>query len=517
MTPESQARTPAHGQPGDKPHPRRAEEHEHHDQARGHRHHEGAHPSPTAPNPRRWFILTLMCMAQFMLIVDVTVVNVALPSIGDDLALSPAATTWVVTAYTLLFGSLLLLGGRLGDFLGRRRTFLGGLALFTAASLVSGLAETSGVLIAARAAQGVGAAFLSPAAMAMVMATFQGPERHRALGVWAAIGGTGAAFGVLLGGVLTSGPGWEWAFLVNVPIGLMVLFLVPVLVREDGPTTGPGGRHKGVDLPGALTMTAMPALLIYGLVQARDHGFGDAFAWGPLLASALCAALFVRAERAAVSPLVRLPFLARRSMAGGCLLMLASAGVLISGFFLCSLHLQHVLGHSALRTGLMFLPAALATTVGAHLASRAVPRIGWRPTSASGLVLAAVGALLLSGVDRGNAWTEVLPGFVLLSFGLGIGFVCAITSAMHGVGHLDAGLGSGLVNTAHELGASLGIAVVTAVAGTSLEGAAGTPSLDGLGNAFVTCAVISAVAAVGGLMLLPKERPDPSAGPVMAH
>ncbi|MGW3497731.1 MFS transporter [Streptomyces sp. NPDC001020] len=189
--------------------------------------------------------------------------------------------------------------------------------------------------------------------------------------------------------------------------------------------------------------------------------------------------------------------------------------VLISGFFLCSLYLQHVLGYSALRTGLMFLPAALATTIGAHLASRAVTRFGWRVTAASGLGVAAVGGLLLSGVDRGNAWAEVLPGFVLLVFGLGVGFVCAVTSAMHGVGHLDAGLGSGLVNTAHELGASLGIAVVTAVAGAGLE--SDMPSLGGFGNAFVTCAVISVVAAVGALTLLPKERPYPSAGPIMAH
>ncbi|NEB13983.1 MFS transporter [Streptomyces coelicoflavus] len=454
-------------------------------------------------------------MAQFMLIVDVTVVNVALPSMSDDLHLSPAVMTWVVTAYTLLFGSLLLLGGRIGDFVGRRRMFLGGLALFTAASLATGLAENSGVLIAARAAQGVGAAFLSPAAMATVMATFQGAERNRALGVWAAIGGTGAAFGVLLGGVLTAGPGWEWAFFLNVPIGLLVLFLVPVLVKDDGPTTGPGGRHGGIDLPGALTMVATPALLIFGLVQARDHGFGDVAAWGSLLAAAVCAVLFVVAERSAASPLVRLPFLAHRSRAGGFLVMLASAGVLISGFFLCSLYLQHVLGYSALRTGLMFLPAALATTIGAHLASGALSKFGWRVTAFSGLAIAVVGGLLLSGVDRGNAWGEVLPGFVLLSFGLGVAFVCAITSAMHGVEHLDAGLASGLVNTAHELGASLGIAVVAAVAGGGLESAAS--SLGGFDNAFVACAAISAVAAVGALVLLPKERPDPSAGPIMAH
>ncbi|MFJ6793254.1 MFS transporter [Streptomyces sp. NPDC091268] len=517
-----------------------------HGHGHGHGHAEGGAP----PDPRRWLILALLCTAQFMLIVDVTVVNVALPTIGDELGLKASALTWVVTAYTLFFGSLLLLGGRLGDLLGRRRMFLVGLGLFTAASLASGLAESGGVLITARAVQGIGAAVMSPAAMALIMTIFQGPERNRALGVWAAIGATGAAFGVLLGGVLVSGPGWESIFFVNVPIGLVVLVAVPLLVKEAA-TAGPGAAHGhgpahtdahgpahhgrgpaeadahgqahghgaaplGFDLPGALTMTATPALLIYGLVQARDHGFGDLSAWLPLLGALVGAALFVVAERSAAAPLVRLPFLARRSLIGGCLLMLAASGVLISAFFLCSLYLQHVLGFSALRTGLTFLPAALATLVGAHLGSQAVARLGWRATSAGGMAVAVAGALLLTGLDRdGNAWTSVVPGFVLLAFGLGIGFVCAITSSMHGVEHKDAGLGSGLVNTCHELGASLGIAVVAAVAGASLEGA--TPTVDGFGSAFTTCAVIAAVAAVAGLTLLPKGRPDPSAGPVFAH
>ncbi|MCX5295329.1 MFS transporter [Streptomyces sp. NBC_00193] len=517
-------------------------------------------------------MLALLCTAQFMLIVDVTVVNVALPTIGGELGLNAGALTWVVTAYTLFFGSLLLLGGRLGDLLGRRRMFLVGLTLFTAASLASGLAESGGVLITARAVQGIGAAVMSPAAMALIMTVFQGPERNRALGVWAAIGATGAAFGVLLGGVLVSGPGWESIFFVNVPIGLAVLVAVPALVKETttaghgtghaaahapehgghGTGHGPGhghgheapaheaaahghhtpahGQHEhgqshghghaaaptGFDLPGALTMTATPALLIYGLAQARDNGFGDIGAWLPLLGALLGAVLFVVAERSAAAPLVRLPFLARRSLIGGCLLMLAASGVLISAFFLCSLYLQHVLGFSALRTGLTFLPAALATLVGAHLGSQAVARLGWRATATGGMAVAVAGALLLTGLERdGNAWTQVMPGFILLSFGLGIGFVCAITSSMHGVEHKDAGLGSGLVNTCHELGASLGIAVVAAVAGASLEGT--TPSVDGFGSAFTTCAVIAAVAAVAGLTLLPKGRPDPSAGPVFAH
>ncbi|QIJ66788.1 MFS transporter [Streptomyces sp. JB150] len=458
-------------------------------------------------------------MAQFMLIVDVTVVNVALPTIGDELSLGPGTLTWIVTAYTLFFGSLLLLGGRLGDLLGRRRMFLAGLAVFTVASLVSGLAESGGVLITARAAQGVGAAVMSPAAMALIMTIFQGAERNRALGVWAAIGGTGAAFGVLLGGVLVSGPGWEWIFFVNVPIGLVVLLAVPALVKQQPADHGHGhsAAPSGVDLPGALTMTVTPALLIYGLVQARDHGFGAPSAWIPLLAAAVGAVLFVLAERAAAAPLVQLSFLARRSLVGGCLLMLAASGVLISAFFLCSFYLQHVLEFSALKTGLMFLPVAVATTAGAHLGGQAVSRLGWRTTAAGGMAVAVAGALLLTGLERsGDAWTEVLPGFLLLAFGLGIGFVCAITGAMHGVEHRDAGLGSGLVNTCHELGASLGIAVVAAIAGASLEGGAGG-SVDGFGGAFAACAAISAAAAVVGLTLLPKGRPDPSAGPVFAH
>lgn len=497
--------------------------------------HHGHTEAGAPPDPRRWLILALLCTAQFMLIVDITVVNVALPTIGGELGLNAGSLTWVVTAYTLFFGSLLLLGGRLGDLLGRRRMFLVGLTLFTAASLASGLAESGGVLITARAVQGIGAAVMSPAAMALIMTVFQGPERNRALGVWAAIGATGAAFGVLLGGVLVSGPGWESIFFVNVPIGLAVLVAVPALVKEAtaaghgtghaaahdaGHGTGPGAGHgaapTGFDLPGALTMTATPALLIYGLAQARDNGFGDIGAWLPLLGALVGAALFVVAERSAAAPLVRLPFLARRSLIGGCLLMLAASGVLISAFFLCSLYLQHVLGFSALRTGLTFLPAALATLVGAHLGSQAVARLGWRATAAGGMAVAVAGALLLTGLERdGNAWTQVMPGFIVLSFGLGIGFVCAITSSMHGVEHKDAGLGSGLVNTCHELGASLGIAVVAAVAGASLEGS--TPSVDGFGSAFTTCAVIAAVAAVAGLALLPKGRPDPSAGPVFAH
>ncbi|WP_275559786.1 MULTISPECIES: MFS transporter [unclassified Streptomyces] len=469
--------------------------------------------------PRRWATLALLCMAQFLLIVDVTVINVALPTVGDALHLSPGQLTWVVTAYTLCFGSLLLLGGRAGDALGRKRTFLAGLLVFTTASLLSGLADGGGTLIAARAAQGVGAALLSPAAMAIITSMFDGPERHRALGVWAAIGGSGAAFGVLLGGLLTTSLGWEWIFFINVPIGAAVFVSVAVLLKERD-ESGPGHHQaprKGVDAAGALTMTAAPGLLIYGLVQARDHGFGSASALLPLAGAVACAAVFVAVERSVRAPLVRLSVLTRRNLVGGSTVMLAASGLLISLFFLCSLYLQHVLRLSALRTGLVFLPVAVAITLGAHFGSQAVGRFGWRPVAASGFVLTAIGILLLSRVDEnGSAWTQVLPGFLIAAASLGAGFVSATTSAMSDVPHEDMGLTSGLVNTCHELGAALGVAVVATLAGASLETGGSVPT-SGFDRAFLACAVISLGAAVAGALLLPRGRPDPSQGPVFAH
>ncbi|WP_427925010.1 MFS transporter [Streptomyces sp. cg40] len=472
------------------------------------------------PAPRRWATLALLCMAQFLLIVDVTVINVALPTVGDSLGLGPGQLTWAVTAYTLCFGSLLLLGGRAGDAFGRKRMFLTGLVVFTSASLMSGLAEGGGTLIAARAAQGVGAALLSPAAMAIITSMFDGPERNRALGVWAAIGGSGAAFGVLLGGVLTTSLGWRWIFFVNVPIGAVVFGCVAFLLKE--PAGHPHGHsaesRKGIDPAGALTMTAAPGLLIYGLVQARDHGFGSASVVLPLLGAVLCAGVFVAVERSVRVPLVRLSVLTRRNLVGGGLVMLAASGVLISTFFLCSLYLQHVLGLSALKTGLVFLPVAVAITLGAHFSSHLIALFGWRPVAVGGFALGAAGSLLLSRVEAGgSAWTQVLPGFLVGAVGLGAGFVCATTSAMSGVPHEDMGLTSGLVNTCHELGASLGVAVVATVAGTSLDGGSAAPPVNGFDSAFTACAVIALSAAVLGGILLPRGRPDPSQGPVFAH
>ncbi|MEH1127393.1 MFS transporter [Micromonospora sp. CPCC 206061] len=466
-----------------------------------------AESATAPPSARRWRALALLCVAQFMVILDVTVVNVALPEMAADLGLDRAALTWVVTAYTLCFGGLMLLGGRLADLLGRRSMFLTGLVIFTAASLAAGLAGDANVLVGARAAQGVGAALLSPAALSIITTTFHGPERHRALGVWAALGGAGAAAGVLVGGVLTSGPGWQWVFYVNVPVGVMVAVLVPATVAAIGRQ---GGR---VDVPGALLVTAATGALIYGLVRAGEDGWLVAVAVAAVLYAA-----FVVVQRRSPAPLVRLGLLAQRPMASGVTTMLAASALLISGFFLSSLLSQHLLGMSALATGLLFLPVAVATGVGAHLAGRLVGRVGARPVAAAGFGAAAVGFAMLTRVDAGtNAWVGMLPGFVLAAAGLGAGFVTATTTALARIDAHHAGMASGAVNTAHELGAALGVAVVSAIASGSIDALGGAASIGGFTSAYWACAGASVAAALVLAAFLPAGRTPVGDGPVFAH
>ncbi|KOV39006.1 MFS transporter [Streptomyces sp. XY431] len=461
--------------------------------------------------PGRWRALASLCAAQFMLIVDVTVVNVALPSIAADLSLSRSALTWVFAAYSLTFGGLLLLGGRLADGFGRRRTFLLGLAVFTAASLLSGLAWTGGVLIAARAVQGVGAALLSPAAMSIITTTFHGPERSRALGVWGAIGGTGAAVGVLLGGALTAGPGWAWIFFINVPVGLAVLAVLPGLV----PATPPQHRPAGLDVPGTLTGTAAAALLVYGLVRAGDAGWASPVVLVTLAAAVGCAIAFVLIARTVREPLLPPALLTNRPVMAGALVMLAASSLLLAGFFLSSWYAQHRLGLSALRTGLVFLPAAVGTILGAHGAAHALGRLGARPTAAIGFAVSGAGAALLARLPAdGTALRDLMPGFILLSVGLGAGFVCATTTAMRGVDHHRAGLVSGIVNTGHELGGALGVALASVLAASSLSGTGG---MSGLHAAFTACAVAAFAMAALALWLVPPGRPEATDGPVFAH
>jgi EmrB/QacA subfamily drug resistance transporter len=474
------------------------------------------HVPPPASEPRRWWALVLLCLAQFMVILDITVVNVALPSTGADLHLDRTALTWVVTAYTLCFGGLMLLGGRLADTLGRRRTFLAGLGLFTTASLASSLAQTGTVLVAARAGQGAGAALLSPAALAIITTTFHGPERNHALGIWAAIAGAGAAVGVLAGGLLVDYANWRWVFFINLPVGILIAAAVPVVVAASQPAH----PTRGMDLPGALTGTLATAAVIYGLVTAGSDGWGATTILLWLAIGLVLAGVFAAVERIAREPLVPMSLLTRRPLVAGQLVMLATSGLLLATYFLASLYLQQLLGYSALDTGLVFLPAALATIAGSHLAAQAVSRLGPRPVATIGFGLAAAGTLLLSRLPaEASVMVNLLPGLLLTTAGLGTGFVVATTTAMAHVDQAQAGVTSGLLNTGHELGASLGVAVVSTLAAASITGdpLGGRPPVSGFDRAFLASALLAAVAAAAAPWLLPPGRPPTTDQPILAH
>jgi EmrB/QacA subfamily drug resistance transporter len=470
--------------------------------------------APEAPDraadPRRWRALVLLCLAQFMVILDVSVVNVALPDIGAELGLGRQGLTWVLTAYTLCFGGLMIFGGRLADILGSRRTFLAGLVAFTAASAIAGLTRDGTLLIAARAAQGVGAALLSPSALATVTAMFAGEERRRALGVWAGLAGVGAAVGVLLGGVLTSGPGWPWIFYVNVPVGVVVALLTPRVV----PAIAPGGGR--LDVVGALLVTAGLAAVIYGLVEAGDSGWRDAATVGPIALGLALLAGFAVVERTVTEPLVRPALVVRRPVVAGLLVMVTATGLLIASFFLASVMLRHVFGASALEVGLLFLPVALATGLGAHLGGRLVGSRGGRPVAAGGFLLAAAGLFALSRVDPGSGLTGVLPGFVAAAAGLGATFVVATTSALGTASPESAGTLSATVNTGHEVGASLGVAVFSTLAGASLT-VPGAASMAGFTTAFTVAAAAGVTAAVVLAALVPGGRPAAGHRPGFGH
>jgi EmrB/QacA subfamily drug resistance transporter len=459
--------------------------------------------------------LVLLCAAQFMVILDVTVVNVALPSIQADLGFAFADLQWVVTAYTLAFGGLLLLGGRAADLLGRRRVFLAGLGLFTAASLGSGLAGSQEMLLGARALQGLGAAMLSPAALSLITAIFpDGPERNRALGVWAAVGASGAAFGVLLGGSLTEAFDWEAIFLVNVPVGLAVGLVALRVLPAARPEAG-----RRVDVLGALGATGSLGALIYALVEADDAGWVSIQTLGLLAAAAVGSAVFVAVEGRAREPLVPLSVFRRRATVTALVLMALGMGTLVSGFFFSSLYLQHVLGHSALRTGLEFLPVAAAIVAAAHIASHLIARVGAKPVIAVGLALSATGALLLSGLSsEGSYQADVLPGFFMLAAGAGLAVVGVTITAMAGAAHDEAGLRSGLTSTAHEIGIALVLAVLSTIAASqvgsgTLETAQGADAgqlTSGLADAFRVAAGIALASSLIALAAL--RRADVPAG-----
>ena len=445
------------------------------------------------PHPRRWRTLGLLGVAQLMLILDVTVVAVALPSISADLGLGRQSLTWVVSGYTLAFGGLLLLGGRAADLFGARRLVLLGLGLFVGASLLAGLAPTGWALLAGRVLQGLSAAVLSPSALSLVVRMFDGPERDRALGIWSALGGAGAALGLLLGGLLTAGPGWPWVFFVNVPVGL----LLGLGLRRALPPDLAGGSPGRLDLLGAALVTAATGTLLYALIQAGDRGWTSA-ATGALAATAVALYLaFVLRVRRAAHPLMNLDLLLRRPVAVGTLLVLVATALMITVFFLGSFYFQRYRGHDALETGLLFLPVALATMAGSTIAGRVLARFGPRLLGAVGLGGGAIG-MWVAATAGGSA--AMVAGIGLAGAGTGVVFVVASATALGQVGPHEAGLASGIVSTFHEFGAALGAAVVSSMAATSLAGT--NPA--GFSRGFTTAAVVAAATA---LLLLVPSRP----------
>jgi len=460
-------------------------------------------------DPRRWKALAAIAVAQFMLILDLTVVNVALPDLGADLDLSRTALTWTVSIYGLVFGGLLLLGGRLADIFGTRPIIMTGLLTFTLASLATGLAQTQTALLGGRAAQGVGAALLSPAALAAITGIFHGQERNKALSIWASLGGVGFAAGGLIGGVLTAGPGWRWVFFINVPVGVVLLAAIPAVVPPRRPD-----RAVRLDVLGAVTVTAATGLFIYGMINAGDAGWADLGTLLPIAAAIVLYGVFVVVERTVRTPLMDLSLLTRRPIATGAFLMFIAAGVLIADLFLGSQYLQHLRGRSALETGLFFLPAALGLMIGAIAAGRLVGTIGTRPVAVVGLTLVAIGNALLIGVSAGgNVYVEALPGTFVFALGGGPLFVCATTSALGRVSLHEAGLVSGIVNTFNQLGAAVCVAVASTVAAAGLTS---TPSIEGFTDAYTVSSVVAVVAAALSLRLVPSGTPQMTGAP-QAH
>ncbi|MFI7108267.1 MFS transporter [Nonomuraea sp. NPDC050227] len=452
------------------------------------------------PLPARWRILGFLGVAQLMLILDVTVVAIALPHMETDLALGREALTWTVSAYTLTFGGLMLLGGRITDLLGAKRIVIAGLLLFTVASLVTGLAGSAGMLLAGRVAQGVGAALLSPAALSLVVALFDGEERNKALGVWSALGGGGAALGVLLGGLLTAGPGWSWVFHVNVPIGLVIAVVLAVLLPARTPS--PASRPR-LDVLGAILVTSAGASLIYALIAAGERGWLSALTGWLVLAAAVGYVLFVLWQRRARSPLMDVRLLARRPVAVGAFLILMATALMIAVFFLGTFYFQHALGYGALQAGLLFLPVALATMLGANLTGRLLGRWGGRALAVAGLTVAAIGMAVPAFSTN---VVSVVAGVAVAAAGTGAMFVIASATALGQVAPHEAGIASGIVSTFHEFGASIGAAVMSSVAAASLAGT----TLNGFTSGFAVAASASAVGAVVAALVTPG-RPSPTA------
>jgi EmrB/QacA subfamily drug resistance transporter len=450
-----------------------------------------------------WVILVLICFAQFMVVLDATVVNVALPSIQTDLGMTEANLQWVVNAYTLVFGGFLLLGGRAGDLLGRKRLFLGGVIVFTVASLLDGLATSSWMLIAARALQGLGAAFISPAALAIISTTFkEGSDRAKALGVWAAIAIGGSAVGLVLGGALTQAFSWPWIFFINVPVGIATFLLSMRLVPESKDEAA----HRSFDVAGAVTVTGGLMSLVYAIVQAQQKGWGSAQTIVTFVVAAALLVGFVLIELRAKAPLVRLSIFRVRSLSAANVVMFLVGSGLFAMFFFNSLYIQRVLGYGPLKAGLAFLPFTAGIMFSATIASQFGPKLGVRLISAIGMVIAASGLLLLTRIPvHGSYVSSVLPSLMLTSIGMGAVFVSLTLVATTGLKDEDQGLASGLFNTSQQVGGALGLAILSTISAGQMHGNSSAQLVHGFHWAFAGSAAFVLAGLVALLTMLRRQ------------
>ncbi len=472
--------------------------------------------SSDSSTTNRWLVLVIACLAQFMVVLDNTIVNVALPSVQRGLDFSPANLQWVVNAYTLIFGGFLLLGGRAADLLGRQRLFIVGVALFASASLLNGFAQSSTMLIVGRGLQGLGGAMVSPAALSIIMTTFQDTgERTRALGVWSAIAAGGAAFGLLLGGILTDLISWRWNFFVNVPVGIATVMLALRYVPESRADLG----HRRFDAVGATTVTAGLLAIVFGIVKAQAWGWGSGKTLGVLGFGALLLVFFVFLESRSPAPLVKLSIFRIRSIATANVAMMLVASALFGMFFFVSLYAQDVLHYSPLQAGFAFLPLSLGIVVGAGISQAIIPRLGVRNVSVLGLTLATAGILWIARIPvHGSYVPDMLASFIPMSIGLGLVFVPLTLLATSGVPNDDAGLASGLFNSSQQVGGSLGLAILATLSvdhttgllkhGSAAATAAGkvAATVSGYHVAFLAAAIMMAAGASLLVLFLRKRH-----------
>jgi EmrB/QacA subfamily drug resistance transporter len=462
-----------------------------------------------ATERRKWWALALLSVVQFMVVLDIAIVNVALPSIKDDLGFSQENLQWVISAYALVFGGFLLLGGRAADVLGRRRIFLLGVIVFTLSSLLAGLAWSETSLIGARVFQGLGAAIISPAALSILSTTFaEGRERNIALGVWGAVGGFGAAAGVLLGGILTDALSWEWIFFVNVPVGAASFFLAPLLLAESR-----DARVRTFDVPGAVLVTAGLSSLVYAMTQAGQEGWLAATTLGFGAAALALLVAFVAWEQRHPEPLMRLGILRIRTVAGANISGFILGTATFSMFLMLTLYMQQVLGYSPLKTGVAYLAVAGTAIVWSAVAAQLVTRVGVKPVLVVGMATLTAGLVYFTQVSVGGSYLgDLLPGFLLIAIGIGFSFVPISIAALAGVQAAEAGLASGLINTSQQIGGALGIAALSTIATSATEDAVASGTalpvalVDGFTAAFIAGVVIAALGIVAALTLIRRDE-----------